>query len=194
VTAGSDAARADARRNRTAILTVAAEMFRRDGPGASLEEIARRAGVGSATLHRHFRGRQALLREVFAETVRQFAAEGERMSGAAPAAEALWTWLELVVRHCAEDTALASAVGRPADEDRGQEQPDGSWQPLEAVGSVLLARAVAAGSVRPDVSIHQLLTFVDSLATACAGDPEQAARMLDLLRRGADAGYLRPAE
>src|SRR3954452_4365277 len=61
--------RADARRNRDRLVTVAAEVVAEQGADASLEEISRRAGVGSATLHRHFGGRAELLEAVFESSI-----------------------------------------------------------------------------------------------------------------------------
>jgi len=78
--------RADGRRNRERIVAAAVELVGRDGAQASLEEIARRAGVGSATLHRHFPSRRALLEAVFSAGVEHLCARAAAQPGEDPGA------------------------------------------------------------------------------------------------------------
>lgn len=169
--------RSDRRRNRDAIIAAAAEAFRTDGPDASLEEVARRAGVGSATLHRHFNGRGPLLAAVYRNEVDRLA---QSATDAADAGDSgLWTWLDAVVRHCAADRALLAAL------DPEVNVPDStSWEPLYVAARPLADRARKDGALRNDVSVDDLLRLVDSVARATAGDPNAAAALFSVIRRG----------
>src|SRR5882724_12610526 len=84
--------RADARRNYDALLRAAGEVFGAAGPDASLDEIARRAGVGNATLYRHFPTRRDLLVAVCVEEVEELCALGEGLATSARPAQALVRW------------------------------------------------------------------------------------------------------
>ncbi|WP_434423092.1 TetR/AcrR family transcriptional regulator [Nannocystis pusilla] len=101
--------RADGQRNRERIVAAAAELVARDGAQASLEEVAQRAGVGSATLHRHFASRQALLEAVFRAGVAQLCERAAALPGEDPSAE-LAAWLEEVTVYAATHRGLATAL------------------------------------------------------------------------------------
>lgn len=170
--------RADAQRNRARIVATATELLQQRGDAVvSLEEIARRAGVGSATLHRHFRGRDALLTAVFADTIARLAQDGMKIADTTPPRRALWIWLDQIVRHCADDRALLQMVST----DSGSP----SWHDLEITGAHLLTLARADGAVNPAVGIADLLELVNAIAAAAAGQPERASRLLDIVREGA---------
>src|SRR5580693_2592866 len=87
--------RADAQRNRERILEVAKEAFTRFGAEASLDDIAKQAGVGTGTLYRHFPTRDALIEAVYRSEVEKMAAAGRRFAAAMPPLEALRTWMLL---------------------------------------------------------------------------------------------------
>lgn len=156
-------------------------VFRRDGPDAPLDRVAREAGTGSATLHRHFGGRPALLAAVFEATIAGLAAGAATAGDQAPKGEALWVWLDSVVRHCAADAGLAAALRA----NPGITVGEASWWPLAEAGGPLLDEAVAAGRANPDLSIGDLLFFVDAIATRCPHRPDDASRLLTALRPGA---------
>jgi len=157
--------RADARRNRELIIAAAEEMFLRDGANASLEEIARRAGVGSATLHRHFPARKNLLETVYFDHVKELCDAAESLAADHEPAEALIAWLRLVDARAAVNNGLAAAMA--ADEDGGTSGRLQSCHALiAAAGDTLLGRATASGAVRPDVDIRDLLGLVNALAMA----------------------------
>jgi AcrR family transcriptional regulator len=169
--------RADAQRNRAAIIEAAAVLLRRDGANASLEEIARQAGVGSATLHRHFRGRRALLEAVFVDRVEQMCAEAARIAEQRPAGDALWVWLRHVAQHCAAEKALAVLMRTVGADDAAQNR---AFALLGQAGQVLLDRAVAAGAVRRGVTIEELLLIVNAVADVCSDNDVDIDRLLDL--------------
>jgi AcrR family transcriptional regulator len=169
--------RADARRNRDRIVEVAAAVVAEQGAGASLEEIARRAGVGSATLHRHFPGRRALLRAVFAGHVDALCrAADDRLADPRPA-DALVAWLRAVLRHATTHRGLAAALlADPA--------PLAAFhRGIEEAGRALLDRAQRAGEVRAGLAIDELLRLVGAIAATTEGaadGPARAERLLDI--------------
>src|SRR5271154_7222966 len=85
--------RADAKRNRERILEVAKEVFTRNGAAASLDDIARRSGIGSGTLYRHFPTRDALIAAVYRSEVEKLAAAERQFSDAMPPVKALRAWM-----------------------------------------------------------------------------------------------------
>src|SRR5438067_12805639 len=107
--------RSDARRNRRRLLDAAKAVMREQGLDASLGEIARRAGVGNATLYRHFPTREALWEAVFADYGSDLDHVGERVLQIPDAWEALVTWLEEMCAMCATDQSFAdlAAHGKP---------------------------------------------------------------------------------
>ncbi len=100
--------RADARRNREQLLEVASDAFREHGVDASLEEIARRAGVGIGTLYRHFPSRDALLEAVFRRDVEQVADSAEELLRELPPDRALDEWMRSFVNYVAGKKGLAT--------------------------------------------------------------------------------------
>lgn len=156
--------RADARRNRERIIAAAEELFLRDGATASLEEIARRAGVGSATLHRHFPTRKNLLETVYLDHVTELCEAAESLAAQHDPANALIEWLRLIGARASVNNGLAVAM---AAEDGGVAGSLESCHAMvAAAGSPLLERAIETGAVRPDVDIRDLLGLVDALARA----------------------------
>lgn len=176
--------RADARRNREMIVAAAEDLFGRDGANASLEEIARRAGVGSATLHRHFPTRKNLLETVYFDHVAELCDAAESLAADRDPAEALIEWLRLVAARATVNNGLAVAM---AAEDGGAA---GSLQSCHAMvataGSVLLERAIESGAVRPDVDIRDLLGLINALARVGGHrhTPSDGDRLLTLALNG----------
>src|SRR3954454_21665376 len=102
--------RADARRNRDRLLAVAAEAFAADGADASLDAIARRAGVGSGTLYRHFPTREALIKAVYWARVEQVCARGAELRAAGDPVAALAEWLRLLASLSTRDGVTATLL------------------------------------------------------------------------------------
>jgi AcrR family transcriptional regulator len=147
--------RADAVRNRERLLKAAKAVFSAGGPDASLEAVAKRAGVGIGTLYRHFPTREALFEAVYRREVEQLSDLAEQLESEAPPVEALRRWLrsiiELVATKKGMSAALALAVHGSSDLyadtfDRLTKAVDG-----------LLKRATAAGEIRSDISPEDLL-------------------------------------
>src|SRR5690242_387105 len=102
--------RTDARRNRDALVAAAAEVFEENGPDAPLDVIARRAGLGNATLYRLFPSRADLIVAVFAEEVEALQARGEALLAADRPGDAFFEWLAAFVTLVASKRDLATAV------------------------------------------------------------------------------------
>lgn len=176
--------RADARRNYDRLVAAASAVIAEHGAEASLEEIARRAGVGSATLHRHFPTRHALLEAVFRDRVEALCRHArDLLAGPAPGA-ALVTWLRAVVAHAAANRGLGASLMMGA---QNAELGSSCHAMILAAGEKLLVRAQQARAAHPDVAIADLLKLVNaiSLATEQETDPaDQADRLLTLVVKG----------
>src|SRR3977135_4104336 len=142
--------RADAVRNRERVLEAAKAVFRAGGPEASLEAVARRAGVGIGTLYRHFPTREALFEAVYRREVDQLSELAEQLKNAPEPVDALRRWLkanvELVATKKGMISALALAV-QPSSDLYAH-----SFDRLTKAIGTLLERATAAGEIRADIS------------------------------------------
>jgi AcrR family transcriptional regulator len=147
--------RADAVRNRERVLEAAKAVFSAGGPDASLEAVARRAGVGIGTLYRHFPTREALFEAVYRREVQQLGELAEQLKSEAAPVEALRRWLrsnvELVATKKGMSAALALAV------HGSSELYAYTFDRLTKAVGALLNRAVAAGEIRSDIGPEDLL-------------------------------------
>lgn len=168
--------RADARRNRELLLSVASTVVAEQGAAASLEEIARRAGVGSATLHRHFPTRLALLDAVFAERVTALCALGESLLTSPDPAGALTTWLRELTRHAAENRGLGTSLLKGTGES--------CHEKILRTATALTEKAQKAGTVKANVTPADLLKLANAIALATEETPEQAPHLLNLALTG----------
>jgi AcrR family transcriptional regulator len=176
------ARRADARRNYERLLTAAREIFDERGVDAPLDDIARRAGTGNATMYRHFPTRRELIIAVYADEVAALCARGESLLEQEAPADALFGWLLAFIGHVAAKRELALAI----PEDPGERRSDlfGRWHAaMRSTASELLARAQRAGAARADLDVSDLLALANGIASASA-DARQAERYLELLRHG----------
>jgi AcrR family transcriptional regulator len=175
------ALRADGRRNRELLLAAATELIGRDGAQASLEEIARRAGVGSATLHRHFASRRALLEAVFRDGVAQLCERATAQPDAAPTA-ALAAWLEDLTVYSATNRGLAAALIAGPDGLTAKEICCTNM--VREVLDVLVVRASSAGALHENATTDDLMLLANSIAVATENDPSSARRLLRLALSG----------
>jgi AcrR family transcriptional regulator len=147
--------RADKVRNRERVLEAAKAVFSAGGPDASLEAVARRAGVGIGTLYRHFPTREALFEAVYRREVQQLGELAEQLKSEAAPVEALRRWLrsnvEFVVTKKGMSAALALAV------HGSSELSAYTFDRLTKAVGALLDRAVAAGEIRSDIGPEDLL-------------------------------------
>jgi AcrR family transcriptional regulator len=166
------AMRADARRNYERLLVAANAAFTEHGPDASLDDIARRAGVGIGTLYRHFPTRQALLEAVYRDQIEALSVEAESLLNAPSPGDALATWLRSVLTHNVTQRGLKEALMN----GEGSELVSSSKMQMREAGGALLARAQQAGAIRSDLDIADLLRLVYGIALANEKAPESAMR------------------
>ncbi len=174
--------RADARRNHDLLLAAAKEIFDEHGVDAPLDDIARRAGVGNATMYRHFPTRRELIIAVYSDEVAELCARGEALLGAADPGDALFAWLRDFVAHVATKRDLALAV----PDDRAGQRPalfDQWHEAMRGAASALLGRARDAGAVRADLAVAELLALANGIALT-APDADRLDRLLTLVRYG----------
>lgn len=147
--------RADSLRNRERLLQAATEIFSAGGPQASLEAVARRAGVGIGTLYRHFPTREALFEAVYRHEVDHLGELAEQCSREDDPVEGLRKWLHANVRLVATKKGMTEALQLVAH--GSSELKAYSLERLTNAIGLLLARAVAADAIRADVTPEDLL-------------------------------------
>ena len=167
--------RADAARNYDKLIAAAREAFTDDGVSASLEDIARRAGVGIGTLYRNFPTRQALLEAVYVDEVESICRAANDLGGLEPW-DALVAWLRRFADYATTKKALASELMAYLDGDaivfahcRGA---------IKEAGTPLLEAAQRAGAVRSDADFMDVLRMVGGIATIPNAEPGQVDRIL----------------
>jgi len=173
--------RADARRNYEKVLAAAREAFLEGGEATSLEEIARRAGVGIGTLYRHFPSRQALVEALYAGEVEELARSAAELDGEDPW-QALSLWFERFIAYLATKRALADELMNYMDKDAPLFRA--SREAMFAAGEPLLKRAQEAGEVRPDVEFGEVLHMVIGIGKIPTADPAQNDRMMRIALDG----------
>jgi AcrR family transcriptional regulator len=173
--------RADAQRNYDKLVAAAREAFAEDGTSASLEDIARRAGVGIGTLYRHFPNRQELLEAAYLEEVDAMARSAGEVADLPPW-DALAAWLRQFVGYVATKHALAEELF--AYIDRDAEFFHGCRDAILDAGEPLLKRAQDAGVVRTDTDISDVVRMVGGIAKMPSVEPDQIERILDVALDG----------
>jgi AcrR family transcriptional regulator len=147
--------RADAIRNRERVLEAAKAVFSAGGPEASLEAVARKAGVGIGTLYRHFPTREALFEAVYRREVQQLTELAEQLKSEADPVDALRRWLRSNVEFVATKKGMSAALALAVQSS--SELTAFSFERLTKAVGALLDRAVAAGEIRSDISPEDIL-------------------------------------
>jgi AcrR family transcriptional regulator len=168
------ARRADAARNRDRILDAARTAFAEPDADVSMAEISRRAGVGMATLYRNFAGRRELLEALYTDEVDALCAAAGQPGGGTPGA-ALDAWLRRFFAYFRSKRHVASALLEHTD--GGDPVFDGNRARVFAAGGPLLNAAQAAGEVRGDLALDQVLQLVSAVAKI-QGDAEHVEPIL----------------
>jgi AcrR family transcriptional regulator len=176
--------RADAQRNRERILEVAKEAFARSGANTSLDDIAKRAGVGPGTLYRHFPTRDALLEAVYRSEVEKLAAAERKFAGAMPPIEALRAWMLLFVDYIATKKIIAPALNTLVGDPK--KVFEACYAQIHEAIRALVKRAIKSGDIRKDLDPFDLLRALIGVANvATSPDWQQSARRLvDILITG----------
>jgi AcrR family transcriptional regulator len=168
--------RADAARNRRRVLEAAHQAFEKSGVSASLDDIARAAGVGPGTLYRHFPTRDLLVLGVIADGLFELAERGAALLDHSDPTQALQIWLQAYVAQAGLFDGLARSLVAPScDDGEGKQACDAA----SAAGAALVQRAVAAGALRPDTGAGDVL----DMAAAIAWVGEQPDRDADQRNR-----------
>ena len=176
--------RADAVRNRERVLKAAKAVFSAGGPDASLEAVAKRAGVGIGTLYRHFPTREALFEAVYRREVQQLGELAEQLKSEAVPVEALRRWLRSNVEFVATKKGMTAALALAVH--GSSELYAYTFDRLTKAVGALLDRAVAAGEIRSDISPEDVLR---ALAGMCymhdqPGWQESVLRLVDVFVDG----------
>jgi AcrR family transcriptional regulator len=176
--------RADAQRNRERILKTAKHAFTQSGTNASLDDIAKEAGVGPGTLYRHFPTREALLEGVYRIEVEKLAGAAQELVETMAPLEALRAWMLLFVDYIATKKiiapALNAAVGGSSD------VVEASHAPVHEAVRTLVKRAVKRGALRKDIDPVDLLRALVGVAYLESSPDWQhsARRLVDILIAG----------
>ncbi len=181
--AGSRPMRADAQRNVARLIAAAREAFSDRGADASMDDIARRAGVGSGTLYRHFPTKAALIEAVYRDGVVTLCQRGDELLRTLPPEEALFEWLRALVAYVTQKRGLAGTLLASIDKDALFAQVHAM---IAATGSAHLDRAKAAGVIRADVELNDVIKLASAIAHAGEQSPEGEVLSDRLLRLAFD--------
>ncbi|MEU6215955.1 helix-turn-helix domain-containing protein [Streptomyces sp. NPDC047022] len=178
--------RADARRNYERLLKAAAVAFAEHGENASLDDIAKRAGVGSGTLYRHFPTRQALLEAAYVDRIEAIAARADELAGHLPPGEALTEWLYELCAGTLQVRGLKALLGS-AVSDGGSAALTVCGTSIKGAAARLVEAARREGTLRADVEPIEVLRLAHGVVTA--SEPADAEgthirRYLSLLTEG----------
>lgn len=191
---GSDAKaarslRADARRNRARVLQAAQAAFAAEGPSVPLDEIARRAGVGPGTVHRHFPTKEALFEAVVRSRLKALMDDARALAAADDPGSAFFGFLSRVADEGLQKRDLVEVL-RAAGLDPTAATAGISNELRRAINQ-LLTRAQEAGAVRDDVSIAELMAVLAGISVAIqhyGGDAGLPARVLAIVSDGLRPG------
>ena len=177
--------RADALRNRERILEVAKAEFTRVGANASLEDIAKKAGVGPGTLYRHFPSREDLLVAVYRSEMEKLAAAERILADSKSPVEALRAWLLLFVDAVETKQIIAPVLNTLVGDPK--KVFEASYAQIHEALRALVKRAVKSGDIRKDLDPIDLLRAIVGVANVSASPDWQpsARRLVDILIAGA---------
>jgi AcrR family transcriptional regulator len=173
-TSSTEPLRADARRNRQRLLAVAHEAFVENGVTASTDDIARRAGVGSGTLYRHFPTRDALILALVADDLERLATLADELR-TANAPGAVHDWLAELVDHNRTYRGLAESIIAAT----GQPTPLGAaCDRIHAAGDALVSQAQRSGTIRADITPRDAIDLAAAVAWLTQDDPDSSRSRL----------------
>jgi AcrR family transcriptional regulator len=176
--------RADAARNRERILEVAKVAFTRSGANASLDDIAKQAGVGPGTLYRHFPTREELLQAVYRSELEKLAAAERKFAQTMAPIEALRAWLLLFVDAIAAKALIAPALNTLLGDHK--KVFAASYAQMQEAIRALVKRAIKSGDIRKDLDPMDLIRALVGVAnvTTTPDWQQSARRLVDILVTG----------
>ncbi|MFJ5226969.1 TetR/AcrR family transcriptional regulator [Streptomyces sp. NPDC088400] len=178
---GARPLRADAVRNRRSVIDAARDAFARHGVTASLDEVARAAGVGPGTLYRHFPSRDDLILALIDDGMADLHRLGVELLDETDPLRAVNRWLDAYIEQCGTFEGLAQALARrPAHESS-------SCRLAFDAGSALIRRAAAAGALRADIDADDVRHLAEAIACVSGQpptDPHRRTRLLGMMLDG----------
>ncbi len=174
--------RADARRNRELLVAAARDVFSEQGAGASLEAIAKRAGVGVGTLYRHFPTRLDVVEAVYQTDVEELWATAQRVVAELEPAAAVDAFFDAFVRYAQTKQALLTELHQAFEKKPGFRSQ--ARELIESSFNLVIDRAKEAGAVRPDIDGADVMQLVTPVCTNSSISPEQTARLLAMILDG----------
>jgi AcrR family transcriptional regulator len=161
MTEAGEQQRSDARRNRDAIVAAALEALT-ESPDASLNAIARRAGVGNATLYRHFQTREELVLAVYQQEVRSLVQSADSLLRERAPIDALRSWVQRLARYAVTKHGLADALRKASSPGSDLSSSD-TYSAIVAALDRLLQANIAAGALRPDLNPEDVILALAGL-------------------------------
>jgi AcrR family transcriptional regulator len=174
--------RADAQRNYERLVAAAREVFAEQGGGASMEAIAKEAGVGIGTLYRHFPKRIDVVEAVYREDVDELVTDAKAFVEDLEPWPALVAWLEAFVRYASGKRRFLTELHEAFE--KNPELRIASRERIEQALSIVLNRAQAASVVRKDLDGPDLMQLLGSMCMSVTLTPEQSARLLVVIQDG----------
>jgi AcrR family transcriptional regulator len=174
--------RADAQRNRDLLLSAAVEAFSECGPDATLDAIAKKAGVGIGTLYRHFPTREALIEAAYRNELAVVCDAAPELLATLPPAAATRVWMDRFIDYITRKIGMAGALRTVIA--AGADPYAHSFELLTGAIQPLLEASAAAGEIRSDIAPGDVLISLSGVAMAARANREQAGRLLDLLMDG----------
>lgn len=177
--------RADSVRNREKLLAAAHDVFSAGGPDASLEKVAKTAGVGIGTLYRHFPTRESMFQAVYKREIDQLVELAEKLAREQTPFEALRLWLHASVGMVATKKGMVAALAPVPLPDDAQQIADNSARTFTTV-SRLMETAVEAGEIRSDLSPEDVMRALLGMCYSRdqAGWQDNAMRLMDVFLDG----------
>jgi len=174
--------RADAKRNYERLVAAAREVFGREGGGASMEAIAKEAGVGVGTLYRHFPKRIDVVEAVYREDVDELVSVAQSVIADREPWPALVAWLEAFVRYASGKKRFLNEL-----HEAFEKNPDlrvASRERIVGALGIVLIPAQEAGVVRTDVDAPDLMQLLGSMCMSATLTPDQSGRLLLMIEDG----------
>jgi AcrR family transcriptional regulator len=176
------ALRADAQRNQERLVTAAREVFAKYGGDASMEAIARQAGVGVGTLYRHFPKRIDVVEAVYRTDVDQLVSTAEQVVEELEPWPALVSWLRAFVRYALGKRTFLNELHEAFD--KNPELRVAARERIEKAGDLVLARAQLAGVARADLDGGDLMQLIGAMCMSATLSEDQSERLLAVILDG----------
>jgi AcrR family transcriptional regulator len=174
--------RADARRNRELLVTAARQVFAREGGGASMEAIARQAGVGIGTLYRHFPHRIDIVEAVYRDDVDELVQTAEQVTTELEPWPAIVAFFHAFVRYAQGKRTFLNELHEAFD--KNPDLKSRSRERIEEAMELVVGRGQQSGVVRTDVSGAELMQLVSPMCINATFSEEQSTRLLSMILDG----------